>query len=110
MRMIGIKSEGRVGDESDIVEFRLSEVNYISVRRATKNKLQLPLFHTTSGDYFPLRTIKEVAQAYLIFGFVQADRSSIVNTRRIKHMNQERGNSFIEFVDGTIISIPYKSK
>ncbi|WP_232058227.1 LytTR family transcriptional regulator DNA-binding domain-containing protein [Cohnella abietis] len=108
--MIGIKLDGRTGEESDIVEFRLSEVNYITVRRATKHNLQIPIYHTQSDALLPLRTIGEMTRAYVQYGFIAADKSNIVNTRRIKKMIQERKGSYIEFIDGTTIQISNRRK
>jgi DNA-binding LytR/AlgR family response regulator len=108
--MIGVKLNGRIGDESDIVEFWLSEVKYISVRNATKNKLQIPVFHTVFGEFLPLRTLNELSRAYFRYGFMEADRSTIVNTNMVRILSKRRSNSYVEFIDGTKIRISNSRK
>lgn len=111
MEIIGVKIENRVGDDSDFHLFDLSEVNYITVYRRTKNSELLPLYHTSSGGYAPLLTLKDISKALKKYGFDYIDKSNLVNRNRVKRITKTEGGQHITtFIDNTEIVIANRSR
>lgn len=111
MNIIGVKIENRVGDDSDFHAFNLSDVNYITVYRRTKNSDLLPLYYTTDGAFAPLLTLKDISKALKKYGFDYIDKSNLVNRNRIKRITKtEDGQHMAKFVDGVEIVVAGRSR
>lgn len=111
MQIIGVKIENRTGDDSDFQVFELSEVNYISTYRRTKHSELLPVYHTATGDYAPLLTLKDISQALRQYGFDYIDRSNIVNRSRIKRTRISGDGQYImTFIDNSEVAIANRSR
>lgn len=111
MKIIGVKFEDRTGDESDFAIFDLSEVNYISVYRPRKSAELLPLYHTTSGAYAPLLTLKDISLALKNYGFEHIDKSTIVNNQRVRKKARTKNGQFqVTFIDNSEVIVAYRSR
>ncbi|MNO15483.1 LytTr DNA-binding domain protein [compost metagenome] len=111
MQIIGVKIENRTGEDSDFQAFNLSEVNYISVYRRTKNSELLPVYHTIHGGYAPLLTLKDISQALQKYGFDYIDKSTIVNRNRIKRTRTTSDGQYVTtFVDNSEIAVAFRSR
>lgn len=102
--MIGVKWDGRRGSASDFVEFKIEDVNFISVQQP-KSKYQVPVYHTSQGSFVPLLTIRDLTAALAVKGFVRMDRSHLVNRSRIKRVIHFRGGRKIVFIDSLEVVI-----
>lgn len=105
MKIIGVKMHGRDGTANDFVEFCLSEVNYIDLWRETGNSAKIPTYHTSTGSYLAINTIKDISAAYNKFGFKAYDSSTVVNINSIKQAESRRTGSKIIFLDGTYVLV-----
>lgn len=105
MTMIGVKATGRIGDDTDFVIFKISDVDYIRMTHPTKNKTALPTYYTPQGAYYQLRTLDDVEMALKPRGFYKYDQSTIVNRKNIKHIHSTKTDTFIEFFSGGVISV-----
>ena len=95
----------RDGTKNDFIEFRLSEVNYIDLWRETGSSTKVPSYHTSTGSFLAINTIKDISAAYNKFGFEPYDGSTIVNINNIKQASSYKTGSKIIFVDGTYVLV-----
>jgi hypothetical protein len=109
VKFIGVKLE-RAGDLSDFVEFGIDEVNYISVYRPQKKSYHIPIYHTSHGSYAPLMTLRDLSQALTPRGFKHIDKSTIINTSRVKHMIKGELGLKIIFKDMTQTEVASRRK
>lgn len=110
MRLLGVKTIDRQGDASDFVTFRLSEVNYISTAKLKKRSIPVPIYHTRDGSYAPLLTLKDLSMALSSRGFRYADRSTIINIKRVRRQTIDETDKIFTFIDGTRIKVSLNSK
>ncbi|GAB6990892.1 LytTR family transcriptional regulator DNA-binding domain-containing protein [Paenibacillus pini] len=110
MKIIGVKVTGRTGVESDFGILSLFEINYISVFRPKKSAELIPVYHTTTGSYAPLLTLKDISSALKQFGFEYFDKSTIVNKNRVKQIRRSKGELKVTFVDNSEIPIALRSR
>lgn len=110
MVIIGVKIKDRTGEESDFQTFSLFEVNYVTVLRPKKSAELLPVYHTPSGSYSPLLTLKDISSALKRYNFEHFDKSTIVNKSRVKHVRTTNGVVKVRFVDGSEIEISARSR
>lgn len=109
MVILGVKTSGRVDDESDFVEFSICEVNYINLYRPRKNSEQIPVYHTSYGSFAPLLTLRDLHVALTPRGFHYIDQSTLVNGNRvIRKERLEEGLKLI-FVDLSELYVSKKS-
>jgi len=109
MEIIGVKVEGRSGEESDFEIFKLNEVNYINLI-AYKKSIQIPVYHTVNGSFAPLLTLRDISKALKKYGFEHFDKSTIVNTRRIKGIKRGENVLLLKFVDLSEITVSARSR
>lgn len=109
MRILGVKTKNRQGDETDFVTFRLADVNYISMDRIKKNSDLVPIYHTRHGSYAPLLTLRDVFISLKSNGFEYADRSNIINLKRLKSKEICETGMRLTFIDGMTIEVSLKS-
>lgn len=100
----------RTGEETDFVEFDLSEVNYIELWSPTEHSAKVPAYHTSHGSYFALSTIKDISIGYCRYGFAAFDRSTVVNKANIKQMIVEQNGTKIIFHDNSFVKVRKKVK
>lgn len=101
MKIIGVKMHNRTGELTDFVEFRLSEVNFIFLCQPTGSNADVPAYHTSSGTFIALSTIKDISAAYAEYGFEPYDRSYIVNISRIKDLKPLKRGTKVIFTDNS---------
>lgn len=101
--IIGVKLENRTGDDSDFVEFRLCDVNYIYLW--TTN---IPAYQTANGTYLALSKLNNVATAYKKYGFKQYDQSHVINVDKIKERIPATDGTLIIFHDGSGVMVRKK--
>jgi DNA-binding LytR/AlgR family response regulator len=110
VKILGIKINGRKGDDSDFQLFDLEEVNYIDLYRPRTSADQIPVYHTSHGEYAPVMTLKDLSIALRTYGFVRMDKSTIVNKSRILNKKYIGTETVITFVDFCEISISRRSR
>ncbi|MEK3987425.1 LytTR family transcriptional regulator DNA-binding domain-containing protein [Paenibacillus sp. FSL K6-3166] len=110
MKIIGVKIEGRTGEESDFVIFPIQSVNYITMFSIGRSAEPLPAFHTTGGSYAPIVTLRDLAGALSQFGFTYYDKSTLVNKNRIKGRKRDKGVLIVTFVDNSEIAVAGRSR
>lgn len=110
MRMLGVKTTNRKGDDSDFVMFRLADVNYINMHKIKKNGDPVPIYHTRNGAYAPLLTLRDVSISLKSKGFEYADRSNIINKNRLRSKKVDVTGILLTFVDGTTLNVSLQSK
>ncbi|MEK4141117.1 LytTR family transcriptional regulator DNA-binding domain-containing protein [Paenibacillus sp. FSL M7-0547] len=111
MKIIGVRIKDRTGDdENDFMVFSLQEINYISVFRPGKSSELLPAYHTSTGSYAPLITLREISLALKEYGFDYYDKSTIVNKNRVKHVRRDKGVKIVTFVDNSEVTIAGRSR
>jgi hypothetical protein len=103
-----VKIHGRDGSDADFVEISLFDVNYIDLWQRTKSKELCPAYHTESGSYVGLSTLKDIAKAYEKYGFKLYDRSTIVNETMVKDVETDDHGSKIFFNDNTFVRVRKK--
>lgn len=108
MKILAVKMFNRVGDNSDFVEIRLTDINYIDLWSPTEHSAKVPAYHTSSGSYLALSTIKDISQAYAKFGFESFDRSNVINKKKIKEMVPLPNGTRILFKDGSYVKVRRK--
>lgn len=108
MIIIGVKIHDRDGTERDFVEISLYDVNYIDLWQPTKSRESCPAFHTSTGSYIGLRTLKDISHAYKKYGFKSYDRSTVINENRIASTETHDNGSNIHFDDGNFVRIRTK--
>ncbi|WP_028590312.1 LytTR family transcriptional regulator DNA-binding domain-containing protein [Paenibacillus massiliensis] len=108
MKLICIKLHDRDGTDSDFVEISLDEVNYIDLWQPTKSKEYCPAYHTSTGSYMSLRTLKDISRAYGKYGFKSFDRSTVINKNRIAHTERIVDGSNVYFEDGSFVRVRAK--
>lgn len=108
MKILAVKMFNRVGDNSDFVEIRLSDINYIELWRPTENSAKVPSYHTSYGSFLALHTIKDISQAYSQYGFDSFDRSTVINKKKIKMMVPLPNGTRIIFKDGSYVMVRKK--
>ncbi|OMF48635.1 LytTR family transcriptional regulator DNA-binding domain-containing protein [Paenibacillus peoriae] len=106
--MIGVKLLNRAGDDTDFVEFELSEVNFIDLWSATNSSVKVPCHHTFHGSFLSLHTLKDISQAYYPFGFRCYDQSTVVNENKIEDVVPVKNGTKIIFTDGSYVVIRKK--
>jgi len=110
MKIIGVKATDRTGEETDFQVFSLYEVNYITVFRPRKSADLLPLYHTATGSYAPLLTLKDISSALKRYGFEHFDKSTIVNRNRVRYVRRTKGVVTVKFVDNSQVVISSRSR
>lgn len=110
MEIIGVKIADRTGEDSDFAIFPIDSVNYISVFKAGKSAETLPAFHTSTGTFAPLITLRDISAALKQFGFDYYDKSTIVNKHRIKKRKRVKGVLTVTFVDNSEINVAGRSR
>ncbi|GIP58682.1 LytTR family transcriptional regulator DNA-binding domain-containing protein [Paenibacillus woosongensis] len=110
MRVLGVKITGRQGDDSDFVEFELSDVNYINLYKPSKSSESVPVYHTSDGSYAPLLKLKDISIALKNYGFVNFDQSTIVNRNRVKRTVKRKEGLNVTFVDFSVIVVSARSR
>lgn len=108
MKILAVKMFDRVGDNTDFVELNLSDINYIDLWSPTKHSAKVPAYHTSSGSYLALYTIKDISQAYSIYGFESFDRSTIINKEKIKKYIPYNSGTQIIFKDNSYVIVRKK--
>lgn len=108
MKILAVKMFNRVGDNSDFVEIRFSDINYIELWSPTEHSAKVPAYHTPNGSYLALSTIKDISQAYAKFGFESFDRSTVVNKKKIKKMIPIPYGTQIVFKDDSYVNVRKK--
>ncbi|WP_431090871.1 LytTR family transcriptional regulator DNA-binding domain-containing protein [Paenibacillus sp. 8b26] len=103
-----VKIHDRDGTNADFVEISLYDVNYIDLWQPTKSKELCPAYHTSTGSYIGLRTLKDVSKAYAKYGFKSYDRSTVVNENLIRRTETDAHGSKIIFDDGSFVRIRTK--
>lgn len=103
-----VKMYNRDGSDADFVEISLYDVNYIDMWQPTGSKNLCPAYHTESGSYLSLRTLKELSRAYVKYGFKMYDRSTIINEKMVKDVETDDHGSKIFFHDDTFVRIRRK--
>ncbi|MBB6676461.1 LytTR family DNA-binding domain-containing protein [Cohnella lubricantis] len=110
LQILGLKVSGRTGDNSDFKWIDLDDVNYINLYRPSKSAEQIPVYHTSGGDFIPVLTLKDLSQALKPHGFIRMEKSTIVNRNRIKARKCSRTEIKIEFVDSCELSVSRRSR
>ncbi|WP_020615793.1 LytTR family DNA-binding domain-containing protein [Paenibacillus daejeonensis] len=110
IKIVGVKTVGRKGDETDFKVFALSAVDYIDLYRPRTSSSLVPVYHTASGSYAPLMTLKDLSQALADYGFVQYDRSKIINNSRVKKIERVGKELRITFIDNVEILVSGRSR
>lgn len=110
MTMIGVKLSDRKGDESDFVEFNIESVNYITVYKPRSSREQIPIYHTSDGSYVPLLTLRDISIALKPRGFHYVDNSTIINSKRVKHVERKGGQLKVIFNDLSEIVVSGRSR
>lgn len=109
MDIIGIKMHGRQDDDSDFVLFSLEQdVNFIEPWQISGNAGRTLAFHTEKGSFIAIHLMKDVDMAYRPFGFESFDRSTIVNTSKIKSKEPSEKGTWIYFSDGSRVHVRKK--
>ncbi|OME69659.1 LytTR family transcriptional regulator DNA-binding domain-containing protein [Paenibacillus peoriae] len=103
-----VKIHDRDGSDSDFVEISLYDVNYIDLWQPTRSKEYCPAYHTSTGSYIGLRTLKDISKAYAKYGFKSYDRSTVVNENLIKRTETDNHGSKVFFDDGSFVLIRTK--
>lgn len=102
---------GRQDDASDFVLFNLEEdVNFIFPWQVTDNSSKTIAFHTSSGSYIAIHLMRDADKAYKPYGFESYDRSTIVNTKKIKSTELTENGSWVHFKDGSRVHVRKKIK
>ncbi|MEI2284972.1 LytTR family transcriptional regulator DNA-binding domain-containing protein [Paenibacillus polysaccharolyticus] len=109
MDIIGIKMHGRQDDDSDFVLFSLEEdVNFIEPWQISGNAGRTLAFHTEKGSFIAIHLMKDADTAYRPYGFESMDRSTIVNTIKIKNKESTDKGTWIYFSDGSRVHVRKK--
>lgn len=109
MDIMGVKMHGRQDDESDFVLFNLEkDVNFIEPWQMTDNSAKTLAFHTECGSYVAIHLMRDAKNAYRDFGFDSYDRSTIVNSKRVKRVEGTETGSIVYFVDGSYVKVRKK--
>jgi DNA-binding LytR/AlgR family response regulator len=108
MKILAVKLLNRVGDNSDFVEIRLSDINYIELLKPTENSAKVPSYHTSYGSFLAIHTMNDISQAYSQYGFESFDRSTVINKKRIKKMVPIPKGTKIIFHDGSYVKVRKK--
>lgn len=108
MKIIGVKMHGRINDISDFVEFDLQDVKYIDLWRPTEHSAKVPAYHTSRGSYLALSTIGDISKAYEKSGFQSFDKSTVINTSKIKKLVPTSTGTKVVFTDGSHVNIRKK--
>jgi hypothetical protein len=108
MKIIGVKLQNRTGELSDFVEFRLGEVNYIEMWKHTSNSAKIPIYHTPTGSYLAISTIKDLAAGYSRFGFKRYGGSTVINEKLVKEKIVEDCGTTIVFRCGSRVYVNKK--
>ncbi|OPG91293.1 hypothetical protein B2I21_34920 [Chryseobacterium mucoviscidosis] len=111
MDIMGVKMHGRKDDDSDFVLFNLEkDVNFIEPWQMTANSAKTLAFHTPCGSYVAVHLMKDAKNAYKAYGFESYDRSTIVNSKRVKRVEASEQGSVIYFIDGSHVNVRKKLK
>lgn len=105
MKIIGVKAEGRTGDDSDFVSFDLSEINFIDLWKPSKSAEKAPMFHTNSGKFLFILTLEGLSKALKEYGFTQLDSVNVVNLNNVSHVEESKFFIRACFEDGSSTSI-----
>lgn len=109
MKIFAVKMIGRTGDASDFVQLDLErDVNYIELWRVNGNSGKVFAYYTGSDSYLAISTLRDAAHVYKSHGFVMYDKSTIVNTKKIKDVMEHGLGSIIIFFDGSHRSVRKK--
>lgn len=108
MKLIVVKLNDRVGDNSDFVEIDINDVNYFDLWEKNGNSDKVIAFHTSEGSFLSLSTLKEAQSAYCEYGFELYDRSTGVNTNRVKDTKEYKSGSIVKFNDGSTVIVRKK--
>jgi hypothetical protein len=103
-----VKIHDRDGSDADFVEILLTDVKYIDLWQRTKSNELCPAYHTESGSYVGLNTLKDISKAYAKYGFRFYDRSTIVNQNMVKNVETDDRGSKIFFHDDTFVRVRKK--
>ncbi|MNW52749.1 LytTr DNA-binding domain protein [compost metagenome] len=109
MKILAVKMFDRVGDNTDFVEIRLSDVNFIDLWSPTEHSAKVPAYHTSFGSFLALSTIKDISDAYFKYGFELFDRSTIVNVNNIKSIVPDNNGSKVIFYNDTYVNVRRKN-
>ncbi len=108
MKILAVKMFDRVGDNTDFVEIKLSDIKYIELWSPTENSAKVPAYHTPYGSFLALYTIKDISQACAKYGFESFDRSTVINKKMIKKMVPLSNGTQIIFKDNTHVNVRKK--
>jgi DNA-binding LytR/AlgR family response regulator len=108
MKLLVVKLNDRVGDNSDFVEIDINEVNYFDLWKKNSNSDKVLAFHTSEGSFLALSTLKEAHSVFGAYGFELYDRSTGVNTKRIKETFKHKNGSIVKFVDESTVIVRKK--
>lgn len=108
MKILAVKMFDRVGDNTDFVEIKLSDIKYIELWSPTEHSSKVPAYHTPYGSFLALYTIKDISQACAKYGFESFDRSTVINKKMIKKMVPLSNGTQIIFKDDTHVNVRKK--
>jgi len=108
MKILAVKMFNRVGDNSDFVEIKLTDIKYIDLWSPTEHSAKVPAYHTSNGSYLALSTIRDISKAYEGFGFQAFDKSTVINTSKIKKFVPTITGTKVIFTDGSHVNIRKK--
>lgn len=109
MDIIGVKMHGRQDDDSDFVLFSLEQdVNCIEPWQISGNAGRTLAYHTEKGSFIAIHLMKDADLAYRQYGFESMDRSTIVNTSKIKRKEPSDKGTWIYFTDGSRVHVRKK--
>ena len=101
MKILALKMHGRVGDESDFVLLDPERINYIDLWEKTRSSTKALAIHTSNGSFLGITTLNEISIVYARYGFVQLDRSIVVNSNQINSVAPHNKGTMITFYDGS---------
>jgi DNA-binding LytR/AlgR family response regulator len=108
MKILAVKMFNRVGDNSDFVEIIISDIKYVDLWSPTEHSAKVPAYHTSNGSYLALSTIRDISTAYERFGFQSFDKSTVINTSKIKEFISTSIGTKVVFTDGSHVNIRKK--
>jgi hypothetical protein len=97
-------------NELEFKEFKISEVNYITVRRFKGKSYSIPIYHTSHGSYAPILTLRDLSLALSPRGFRYIDGYTLINDERVNDIISDDNMIKVVFKDNSEIEISKKSR
>lgn len=105
MDMMGVKAEGRTGEDSDFVLFDSSDVYKVEMWQPSKNAKKVPLVKTKHGNYVSIQSLEGYVVLLGDEGFTHLDNVNVVNVNNVKYIVQTKFYIRAYFEDGTFASV-----